>query len=372
MVGGANASRGRPVDIIAAVLVPFMVSLLVCGLMIRFGPKDAPDGGRKTQGAPVASSGGVGILTGVVASMAALEAMGANVAGLMFAPPLAGVAGFCVFAAMLGWLDDAKGLPATAKLLALMGAALGAVLLGAAPAELFVGGAAIALPGLFGGLIAAAVIFVMANAVNFMDGANGIAMGTALIILASIVLLLAPSAALMPERADLALLTGLLLSAAAAIGGFLFWNLRGKLFAGDAGALSVGGLIGGASVVYAGVGPVLVPLTLCLPILIDVFLTLAWRARRGAPLMQAHRDHAYQLLLRAGWPHVQVARVWWGMTALCAGTVVAGPFAAQAGAYDAGGLPVDVIVFAGLTAVGVWLWLKQRRELGAKLAAEGK
>lgn len=359
-------------DIIAAVLVPFVISLLVCGLMIRFGPKDAPDGGRKTQGAPVPSSGGVGILAGVAASMAALEAMGANVAGLMFAPPLAGLAGFCVFAALLGWLDDAKGLPAMSKLLALVGAALGAVLLGTAPAGLFVGGAAIALPGLAGGLVAAAVIFVMANAVNFMDGANGIAMGTALIILASLVLLLAPSAALMPERQDLALLTGLLLAAAAAMGGFLFWNLRGKLFAGDAGALSVGGLIGGASVIYAMQGSVLVPLTLCLPILVDVFMTLGWRARRGEKLMQAHRDHAYQLLLRAGWPHVQVARVWWGMTAVCAGAVVAGPFAASAGAYDAGGLPVDVIVFGALAAAGVWLWLRQRREMGAKLAAEGK
>lgn len=359
-------------DIIAAVLVPFVISLLVCGLMIRFGPKDAPDGGRKTQGAPVPSSGGVGILAGVAASMAALEAMGADVAGLMFAPPLAGLAGFSVFAALLGWLDDAKGLPAMAKLLALLGAAIGAALLGTMPAGWSVGGAEIALSGLVGGLLAAAVIFVMANAVNFMDGANGIAMGTALIILASLVLLMAPSAALMPERQDLALLTGLLLAAAAAIGGFLFWNLRGKLFAGDAGALSVGGLIGGASVIYASAGSVLVPLTLCLPILVDVFMTLGWRARRGEKLMQAHRDHAYQLLLRAGWPHVQVARVWWGMTAVCAGAVVAGPFAASAGAYDAGGLPVDVIVFGALASAGVWLWLKQRRELGTKLAAEGK
>ena len=135
--------------------------------------------------------------------MASLEAMGVNVAGLMFAPPLAGLAGFCVFAALLGWLDDAKGLPASAKLLALIGAAIGAALLGTAPAGLYVGGAAIALPGILGVLVAAIVIFVMANAVNFMDGANGIAMGTALIILAVIVLMLAPSAALMPERQDL-------------------------------------------------------------------------------------------------------------------------------------------------------------------------
>jgi UDP-N-acetylmuramyl pentapeptide phosphotransferase/UDP-N-acetylglucosamine-1-phosphate transferase len=357
---------------IAAVLVPFLTSLFVCGLMIRFGPKDAPDGGRKTQAAPVPSSGGVGILAGAAAGLVALTARGADLTGLLTAPPLAGLAGFCVFAALLGWLDDAKGLPAAAKLLALSGAATGAALLGTAPAAVTLGGAAMLLPGAVGVMAAAAVIFVMANALNFMDGANGIAMGTALIILTVLVLLLAPSAALRPDRPDLALLAGLLLASAAALGGFLFWNLRGRLYAGDAGALSVGGLIGAASVIYASVGPVLVPLTLCLPLLVDVFMTLAWRARRGERLMQAHRDHAYQLLLRAGWPHVQVARLWWGLTAVCAGAVVAGPFAAQAGAYDAGGLPVDVLVFGVLLAAGVGLWLRQRRTLGAKLAAEGK
>lgn len=359
-------------DIIAAVFVPFMVSLLVCGLMIRMGPKDAPDGGRKTQGRPVPTSGGVGILAGVIAAMATLAQLGADVPRLVFAPPLAGVMLFFFGAAIFGWLDDAKGLPASVKLLILTGAALCAVQIGPVPAALQVAGVTFDVPWIAGAVIAMVCLFVMANAVNFMDGANGIAMGTALIILAMLVLMLSPMAALLPQHPELAMLTGVLLAAAAAIGGFLFWNLRGKLFAGDAGALSVGGLIGGASLIYAAHGLVLVPLTLCLPILVDVFMTLIWRARRGEKLMQAHRDHAYQLLLRAGWPHVQVARLWWGMTAVCAGAVVAGPFAASAGAYDAGSVPVDVIVFGALLAAGVWLWVRQRRELGAKLVAEGK
>lgn len=349
-------------SLVAAGLVPCLVSLFVCWLMIRLGPKDAPDNGRKTQSAPVPSSGGVGIVAGIAASLAALALLGADVAGILFAPPLIGLAGFTVFAALLGWLDDARGLPAMTKLVALLGAAFAAAL----------AGTAFGWPWGAGVIVAAGWMFVMANALNFMDGANGIAMGTALIIFSALVLVTTPQAALLPGAREYGLLMALLLAAAAAAGGFLFWNLGGKLFAGDAGSLSVGGLIGAASVVYARESSVFVPLTLALPVLVDVFMTLAWRAKRGRPLMQAHRDHAYQLLLRAGWPHLQVARLWWGMTAVCAGAVIAGPFAASIGAYDAGGLPLDVGVFAVLLAAGCALWLRQRVSLGRQLEADGK
>ena len=57
------------------------------------------------------------------------------------------------------------------------------------------------------------------------------------------------------------------------------------------------------------------------------------------------------------------------MTAVCAGGVIAGPFAAAIGAYGAPGLPLDVIVFAGLLVAGIWLWVRQRLTLGRKLEA---
>jgi UDP-GlcNAc:undecaprenyl-phosphate GlcNAc-1-phosphate transferase len=369
-VGRAVPPGSSALSAFAIVMVPFLVSLLVCGLMIRLGPKDAPDGGRKTQAVPVPSSGGIGIVMGISAGMAVLALLGVPVAELLFSPPLAGIAAFMVFAALVGWLDDAKGLPAMAKLLILLGASWAAVQLGLVTETLWIGDQGIGLPWLAAAGLAALWIFVMANAVNFMDGANGIAMGTALIILCALAMMLAPVVLYSPDQKAAAVLVWLLLAAAAAIGGFLFWNLRGLLFAGDAGALSVGGLIGGASVMFAMTGPVFVPLTLCLPILIDVFMTLAWRARRGQPLMQAHRDHAYQLLLRSGWSHDRVARLWWVLTAFCAGGVFAGPFAVATGAYSASGLPVDALVFAILLAAGVAIWTYQRLTLGRALEAQ--
>ncbi|MBK8197109.1 MAG: hypothetical protein IPK75_01975 [Acidobacteria bacterium] len=353
-------------NLITLILVPFVVSLAACWLMIRLGPKDAPDGGRKLQAAPVPSSGGMGVLAGILAGIGAIAMLGSPVTALLSAPPLAGVAAFTVLAAFLGWIDDVYGLPAMAKLVALVVAAVGSIAFGPQPSALWIGHDVFAIPIVLGILGAAAFVFVMANAVNFMDGANGIAMGTALIILAAMGLLLAPGAAYSPDQIAPAMLMALLFASVAALAGFLFWNLPGRLFAGDAGSLSVGGLIGGATVMYALNGQVLVPLTLCLPILIDVFMTLAWRARRGLPLMQAHTDHAYQLLLRAGWSHAQVARLWWGMTAMTAGAVIAGPFAATSGAYTTGGIPLDVAVFVGVLTIGIWLWLRQRANWGVE------
>lgn len=356
-------------SLVTLFVVPFAVSLFICWLMIRFGPKDAPDGGRKTQAAPVPSSGGVGVLTGVVASAGVLALLGAPVSALLQSAPLAGIAAFAVFAALIGWADDAFGLPALAKLVALLGGALFGVLMGPQPVLLWIGGGSVALPWMAGVIGAAVFLFVMANAVNFMDGANGIAMGTALIILLVLGMMLVPGTVFGSGDGAPTLMMALLFAASAALAGFLVWNLPGKVYAGDAGALSIGALIGGASALFALHGPVLIPLTLCLPILIDVFMTLAWRARHGRPLLKAHRDHAYQLLLRSGWAHAQVARLWWGMTAVCAGGVIAGPFAAAIGAYGAPGLPLDVIVFAGLLAAGIWLWVRQRLTLGRQLEA---
>lgn len=357
--------------LIALMVVPFVVSLAVCWLMIRYGPKDAPDGGRKTQAAPVPSSGGVGILAGVAAGIVAMAVSGMPAVAEIHAPPVAGVAAFMAFAALVGWADDAYGLAAMTKLIALLAGALVAVMMGPQPVSLWIGGQ-IGIPPLLGIAGVAAFMFVMANAVNFLDGANGIAMGTSMIILLTMGLLLAPSVAYAPDQHAPVMLMALVFAAAAAIGGFLVWNLPGKLFAGDAGALAIGALIGGAIAMYSVNGPVLVPLTLCLPILIDVFLTLAWRAKHRRPLMQAHRDHAYQLLLRNGWQHSQVARLWWGMTILCAGAVVAGPFAAAAGAYGMRNMPLDVIVFAVLLVIGAALWVRQRITLGRRLIAEGR
>ncbi|MFN4185758.1 MAG: glycosyltransferase family 4 protein [Hyphomonas sp.] len=347
------------------VALPLIVSVLVCALMIRLGPQDAPDGGRKTQARPIPSAGGVGVLAGIAAALilASLVQPGdlGNPLATLAQIALAGPMLLVLMAGLLGFADDKLNLRAGRKLLVLAAAALLAAIYGPHVTHLWLPGAGpegIILPGVLAVAGAALWLFVMANAVNFMDGANGIALGSAAILLTALAVIVAP-----PQGSAPGILFLLLVAAVAALCGFLAWNLPGRLYAGDTGALAIGALIGAAGLSVGVIHSVWVPAILVLPILIDVFLTLIWRARLGRPLMQAHRDHAYQLFLRAGWSHLKVAALWWG---LCLVTSLA----AITGTRQGSGIAASL--FALFLIVGSALWIWQRVTLGRRLAAEGR
>ena len=342
-------------------LVPFGVSLFVCWLMIRLGPKDAPDGGRKTQARAVPTAGGLGILAGISAAFmtAGLAAPSGTPgpAGTLAQSALAGPAVLVLIAALLGYADDRFNLRAGRKLIVLAAAALFAALYGPHLAHVWLPGAAgpgYALPAALAIVGVALWLFIMSNATNFMDGANGLSLGSAAIMLATLAAIAAPPPGAAPGILHLVLVAGV-----AATLGFLAWNLSGQLYAGDTGALAIGALIGGAGTALATIHSVWVSGLVALPFLVDVFMTLFWRARHGRPLMRAHRDHAYQLLLRAGWRHAHVAGLWWGFSLVCAA-------AAMAGARQ--GPDIAFALFAGLLTLGVILWCWQRVTLGRRLA----
>ena len=89
------------------------------------------------------------------------------------------------------------------------------------------------------------------------------------------------------------------------------WNVRGVLFVGDAGALLTGAILGGLALELVRLRPdlIFVPPILLLPYLSDVLLTLAWRTKHGKKLWVAHLDHTYQIAIKAGLKHTQVAGV---------------------------------------------------------------
>lgn len=344
---------------------PLAVSFLVCALMIRLGPKDAPDGGRKTQARPVPSAGGAGVLAGILAAL--LVASAVQPAGLgnplatLAQIALAGPMLLVLIAGLLGFADDKLNLPAGRKLLILAAASVLAAIYGPHITHFWLPGAngpGFVLPVFLAIAGAALWLFIMANAVNFLDGANGIAMGSAAILLAALAVLTAPPAGSAPG-----ILFLLLVASVAALCGFLAWNLPGRLYAGDTGALAIGALIGGAGLSVGVIHSVWVPATLVLPILIDILLTLIWRARLGRPLMHAHRDHAYQLFLRSGWSHFQAAGLWWGFCLITS-------LAAITGARNGAG--VAAALFAVILVLGSALWIWQRVTLGRHLAAQGK
>lgn len=333
------------------------LSALFCWGLIRFAPKDAPDGARKQQSVAVPTSGGLAIALASCLGICLIlwldqgtETPRNHFAGVPFTQMLP-YALLCLGALIIGGVDDAKPLPARPRLLGLGLATILAACVSPVFEIIFlpVADALLPLPGwvAIGGT--ALWIFVLMNASNFMDGSNGLALGTLAIMLGGLAtrFLDIPSFGL-----ALFVLCAVIISA---IIGFLFWNLQGKLYAGDAGALFGGALFASLSVFSAQDGNIWLPVTLALPFLVDVFMTLLWRVKLGDNLLTPHRHHAYQLFIRAGWGHIKTAMLWWGLSVLCAGAALWA--ASQSKSTSA-------CVFLAMLGLGCALWLFQRRFFG--------
>jgi UDP-N-acetylmuramyl pentapeptide phosphotransferase/UDP-N-acetylglucosamine-1-phosphate transferase len=62
--------------------------------------------------------------------------------------------------------------------------------------------------------------------------------------------------------------------------------------------------------------PLWFPLLLFSPFIVDATVTLVRRGLRGEKVWQAHREHFYQRLVRAGWGHRKTVLVEYGLMLL--------------------------------------------------------
>ncbi len=340
-------------EILGLLGLAFALSALLCRLVIQARVVDLPDGVRKVHATPTPTSGGLAIGAAFGAALAAAAFMpGAlNWAWSGGETGLAHVQ-WAVAAAFgslaVGAIDDARPLDARLRLL-IGGLASFAFALLVVNARSFSFG-----PGqrVDVGPIAAVLgstlwVFTLQNSTNFMDGANGLAMGSIAIGLMGL--------AAVAASCGLWHLVLIALLAAAALGGFLLWNFpKGRVFAGDAGALFAGGLAAYLSLVLVHDGdlsPIVAPL-LFFPTLADVLLTLLWRARKGRNLLRPHRDHLYQIAIKSGWSHRRVTFAYWLAAVHCAATGWLVSFGVRAAPGH--GIAAS---FAWITALGPWLAL---------------
>ncbi len=247
---------------------------------------------RSLHAVPTPRGGGLAIALVVLAVHAYCVAHG-------LLPRLSGLAwgGAAGALAALGWLDDHRplgpGLRFTVQAL-ILGAAL--MVMGGPPGL----STSVTLAVLACGVVGL-VWFV--NLYNFMDGSDGLA-GCQAVLSALLLAILAAGAG---DRGMACV--GLALAGASA--GFLRWNLPpARIFLGDVGSYFIGGYLGlyGWQVVARGdaLWPWLIVLA---PFITDATLTLGRRMLRGERWWTAHRAHAYQRLVTAGWSHGLVALV---------------------------------------------------------------
>lgn len=244
---------------------------------------------------PTPRGGGLAIVASFLGGLAALWASGSIESRLVtaLAPGLVAVAA-------IGWLDDRRGVPAGMRLLVHLAAATAAVLALQGLPSLRIGQAALDL-GKLGAPLAVLALVWATNLYNFMDGIDGIAALTAVVGGTGGVLL-----ALVTGDLPLAAVA-LLLAAAAA--GFLPLNWQpATIFMGDVGSGALGFAFGVLALASErrGAAPALLWVLVFGVFLADATITLVRRAARGEKWHAAHRSHAYQRLVQAGWRHSRV------------------------------------------------------------------
>ena len=276
-----------------AFLIAYAGTRLLIGMLTRRDVLDHPNH-RSSHDAPVPRGGGIAVLAGLLPVWLAAWAWLPGAPG-----PVPVIALIAVALAAVSWIDDLRGLGALPRFAA-QALAVG-VMLWAAP-----------LPGpVFGGLlppaldtVATALIWLwFINLYNFMDGIDGIAgVETAAIGLGVFI------AAKIGKLDPAWLVLGL--SAAGAAVGFLRWNWHpAKIFLGDVGSIPLGFLLGWLLLGLAASGYPAPALILPAYFVGDATLTLLRRLARGERIWEAHRDHFYQLAVKSGLRHDQVAGI---------------------------------------------------------------
>jgi UDP-GlcNAc:undecaprenyl-phosphate GlcNAc-1-phosphate transferase len=301
-----------------------LLSAATVRLMIAARLMDHPDTDRKVHQAPTPKGGGVGIVVAFLVGIAVLYQF-ADYARLA-SPYFLGVIEASVAIAIVAFLDDMYDWPFTVKLGAQVLAALVAVGSGLYVHDYRVPYVHAVSLAWLGPLLTMLWLLFATNAVNFIDGLNGLASGVALIASVFLAGIAYAHGGWFAYGASLLLAAGL--------AGFLPFNFpRARIFMGDVGSQFCGFMLAVLAVVASRFDGVelsflLVPMLLA-GVLFDVAFTLLRRWLAGERLTAPHRGHLYQVAQRTGVPAPVVTLVHWGFAAFgglcCLGFIAAAP-----------------------------------------------
>ena len=333
----------RTLATVVAYLIVFLVAAgttfaltpLVRRLAVRFGAIDVPSD-RKLHTVPTPTMGGLAMWAGF------LVAIGVSRLLPFFEPmnatavePFAAVV-TCTMMVGLGAIDDRRGTSALAKLTAQIFIAGVLILLGVQllffllPSEgLAVLGADEAVP------LTILWVLAAANAINLVDGLDGLAAGMVAIAAATFFIYMVRGADLSESASVAALLSAITVGVCL---GFLPWNFHpAKIFMGDTGSMLLGMLVAVATI--SGVGrnpfppergdvavialPLLVPLLVLAIPLLDVVLAIVRRTRKGLGIAHADKEHIFHHLLDIGHGHRGAVLLMYLWSALVCGSVLA-------------------------------------------------
>jgi UDP-GlcNAc:undecaprenyl-phosphate GlcNAc-1-phosphate transferase len=328
-----------------ALIVSFALNPLVRILARKVGAIDDPkQDDRRIHTVPIPRLGGLGIFAGFMVSFLIFGELDQTVAGILVG---------AVVLVVVGAIDDINPLKWWLKLGGQLAAASIPVAYGLR-AEIFTN------PGIFseGGFIDIGVFAVpvtilwiigITNAVNLIDGLDGLAVGVSGI--ASLSMLLIALALGNPAAAVLAAaLTGGCL-------GFLPYNFNpARLFMGDSGALFLGYMLSCVSILgmfkFYALLSVVPFLILGLPIL-DTTIVFFRRISKGKnPLSTPDRKHVHHRLIDMGFSQKQAVAILYSVSAVLGLSAVV--------MTTSGELRVMILLLAVLAAIAVYIGIVRK------------
>lgn len=270
----------------AAALISFCGIPFARRLAYKIGAMDVPEDDRRMHGQPIPRLGGVAIVFSFLTLTFLLVPMDSQMLRIVNGS---------VVILILGILDDIRRLKPLTKLLVQILAAIMAVSRENLINSLWLTPGVCLELGVLSWPVTVLWLVAVTNAVNFIDGLDGLAVGICSVSAGSML-----AAALMLGQESHALVLAILLGACT---GFLPWNFHpAKVFMGDTGATFLGFVLAGLSVkgLFQAETSAAVPvLILGIPVL-DLCFAILRRACHGKNPMVADRGHIHHRLMDKG------------------------------------------------------------------------
>jgi UDP-GlcNAc:undecaprenyl-phosphate GlcNAc-1-phosphate transferase len=282
---------------------------------------------RDVHSVPIPRLGGVAIFLGFAASMLVASQLPRLGQVFQLGPELQGILWGAAIVCLLGAIDDIRELDWLTKMGGQMIAAGIMAFSGVQLLQLPIGGGVTVLPT---PIIVALTVFAVVlctNAVNFIDGLDGLAAGVvAIAALSFFVYSYFISRTFDPPN----VFSSATFISAALIGcclGFLPHNFYpARLFMGDSGALLLGLLLAAAIISTTGnvtptqvsanplaatLLPLVIPAAIILLPLVDILLAVVRRTRRGERPWQPDKQHLHHRMLQIGHGHRRAVLLLW-------------------------------------------------------------
>ncbi|MCH7788991.1 MAG: undecaprenyl/decaprenyl-phosphate alpha-N-acetylglucosaminyl 1-phosphate transferase [Acidobacteria bacterium] len=328
---------------------------IVWRVAVKHGWVVEPDGHR-LHAKPTPALGGIAMWLGLCAGL--LVAWSRQGFDEVFSTPteLIGVFAAATVIFAVGLLDDVRPVSAPAKL---AGVVLAGSVLTYAGVSIIVFRVPffdlLLLSADWSALLTVVWVVAITNAVNLIDGLDGLAAGTVAIAAATLFLytLRLTDAGVLLEENPAAVVSVIAVGLCV---GFLPHNFHpAKIFMGDSGALLLGLLMAASTIMVGGrtaapfsgqafffFAPVTIPLLILAVPLLDTILAFSRRTLRRRSFAQADREHLHHRLMQLGHGHRRTVVIMWSWTLLLSAFVLIPTYTGTGDAF----VPIGIAALA--------------------------